>query len=38
LCQVLEGGMIHRGETIEKVAPAESLPFAEDSRGGLAAK
>jgi MOSC domain-containing protein YiiM len=38
LCQVLEGGMIHRGETIEKVAPAESLPFAEDSRSGLAAK
>jgi MOSC domain-containing protein YiiM len=38
LCRVLEGGMIRRGDTIEKVSPAASLPFAEDSRSGLAAK
>ena len=38
LCSVLEGGMICRGDTIEKVSPATTLPFAEDSRGGLTAK
>ena len=38
LCQVLEGGIIRRGDTIEKVLPAASLPFAEDSRSGLFAK
>jgi len=38
LCQVLEGGIIRRGDTIEKVSAAASLPFAEDSRGGLFAK
>jgi MOSC domain-containing protein YiiM len=38
LCGVLEGGMIRRGDTIEKASAAETLPFAEDSRSGLAAK
>jgi MOSC domain-containing protein YiiM len=38
LCWVLEGGMIRRGDTIEKVKAAASLPFAEDSRSGLFAK
>ena len=38
LCRVLEGGMIRRGDTIEKVSPVATLPFAEDSRSGLAAK
>ena len=38
LCRVLEGGMIHRGDTIEKVSPAASVPPSEDSRSGLAAK
>jgi MOSC domain-containing protein YiiM len=39
LCRVLEGGMIRRDDTIEKVLPAEvTLPFAEDLRSGLAAK
>ena len=38
LCQVLEGGIIRSGDTIEKVSPAASLPFAEDSRSGLFAK
>jgi MOSC domain-containing protein YiiM len=38
LCRVLQGGMIRRGDTIEKVLPAATLPFAEDSRSGLAAK
>jgi len=38
LCRVLEGGMIRRGDTIEKVPAAASLPFAKDSRSGLAAK
>jgi MOSC domain-containing protein YiiM len=38
LCRVLEGGMIRRGDAIEKVSAAASLRFAEDSRSGLAAK
>jgi len=38
LCRVLQGGMIRRGDTIEKVSPAATLLFAEDSRSGLAAK
>src|ERR1700692_2671285 len=38
LCQVLEGGIIRGGDTIEKISPAASLPFAEDSRSGLFAK
>jgi MOSC domain-containing protein YiiM len=38
LCRVLQGGMIRRGDTIEKVSPAATLPFAEDLRSGLAAK
>jgi MOSC domain-containing protein YiiM len=38
LCRVLEGGMIRRGDAIEKVAPAATLQFAEDSRSGLFAK
>jgi MOSC domain-containing protein YiiM len=38
LCRVLEGGMIRRGDAIEKLAPAATLPFAEDSRSGLFAK
>ena len=38
LCRVLEGGMIRRGDTIEKVSPAMTLPLPEDSRSGLAAK
>ena len=38
LCRVLEGGMIRRGDAIEKVSAAATLPFAEDSRSGLAAK
>ena len=35
LCRVLEGGIIRRGETIEKVSAAA---FAEESRSGLFAK
>jgi MOSC domain-containing protein YiiM len=38
LCRVMQGGMIRRGDTIEKVSPAPTLPFAEDSRSGLFAK
>ncbi|HXM92554.1 MAG TPA: MOSC domain-containing protein, partial [Candidatus Dormibacteraeota bacterium] len=38
LCRVLEGGMIRRGDTIEKVLPPASVPSSEDSRSGLAAK
>ena len=38
LCRVLEGGMIRRGDTIEKVSPAASAPSSGDSRSGLAAK
>jgi MOSC domain-containing protein YiiM len=38
LCRALQGGMIRRGDTIEKVSPAATLLFAEDSRSGLAAK
>jgi MOSC domain-containing protein YiiM len=38
LCRVLEGGMIRRGDAIEKVSAAAGLRFAEDSRSGLAAK
>ena len=38
LCRVLEGGTIRRGDTIEKVSQAATLPFAEDSRSGFAAK
>jgi MOSC domain-containing protein YiiM len=38
LCRVLEGGMIRRGDPIEKVPPAPTLPFAEASRSGLFAK
>jgi MOSC domain-containing protein YiiM len=38
LCRVLEGGMIRRGDTIEKLSPVATWPFAEDSRSGLAAK
>jgi len=38
LCRVLEGGIIRRGETIEKVSAVASLPFAEESRSGLFAK
>ncbi len=38
LCRVLEGGMIRRGDTIEKVSAAARLPFAENSRSGLFAK
>jgi len=38
LCLVLEGGMIRRGDAIEKVSSEATLPFAEDSRSGLAAK
>src|ERR1700726_2139743 len=38
LCHVLQGGMICRGDTIERVSPAATLPFAEDLRSGLAAK
>src|ERR1700686_372512 len=38
LCRVLEGGMIRRGDAIEKVTPAATLQFAEDSRSRLAAK
>jgi MOSC domain-containing protein YiiM len=38
LCRVLEGGMIRRGDTIEKVLPSATLPFSEESRSGLAAK
>jgi MOSC domain-containing protein YiiM len=38
LCRVLEGGTIRRGDRIEKVSPAASVPSAEDSRSGLAAK
>ncbi|MDQ1410787.1 MAG: hypothetical protein QOJ41_2522 [Acidobacteriaceae bacterium] len=38
LCRVLEGGMIRSGDPIVKVSPAATLPFAEDSRSGLAAK
>jgi len=38
LCRVLEGGMIRRGDTIEKVLPTASVPSSEDSRSGLAAK
>jgi MOSC domain-containing protein YiiM len=37
LCRVLEGGMIRKGDTIEKVSAA-SLPFAGDSRSGFFAK
>jgi MOSC domain-containing protein YiiM len=38
LCRVLEGGMIRRGDTIERVSPAASAPSSGDSRSGLAAK
>jgi MOSC domain-containing protein YiiM len=38
LCRVLQGGIIRRGDTIEKVSPAATLPLAEDLRSGLAAK
>jgi MOSC domain-containing protein YiiM len=38
LCRVLEGGMIRRGDTIEKISPTAALPFVEDSRSGLFAK
>jgi MOSC domain-containing protein YiiM len=38
LCRVLEGGMIRRGDTIDKVLAAASLPFAENSRSGLFAE
>jgi MOSC domain-containing protein YiiM len=38
LCRVLEGGMIRRGDTIEKVSSAASAPSSGDSRSGLAAK
>ena len=39
LCQVLEGGMIRKGDTIEKISPAAaSLSFQKNSRSGLAAK
>jgi len=38
LCRVLEGGMIRRGDTMEKVSPAASAPSSGDSRSGLAAK
>jgi MOSC domain-containing protein YiiM len=38
LCRVLEGGMIRRGDTVEKVSPAATLAFPEDSRSGLTAK
>jgi MOSC domain-containing protein YiiM len=38
LCRVLEGGKIRRGDAIEKVSSEATLPFAEDSRSGLAAK
>ena len=38
LCRVLEGGMIRRGDTIEKVSAATTLPFAEGLGSGLAAK
>jgi len=38
LCRVLEGGTIRRGDTIEKVSAAASLPCAEDLGSGLAAK
>jgi MOSC domain-containing protein YiiM len=38
LCRVLEGGMIRRGDTIEKVSLTVTVPSSEDSRSGLAAK
>jgi MOSC domain-containing protein YiiM len=38
LCRVLEGGVIRSGDPIEKVSPAATLPFPENSRSGLAAK
>jgi MOSC domain-containing protein YiiM len=38
LCRVLEGGTIRRGDTIEKVSPAATLPFAEELGSRLAAK
>src|ERR1700688_1217622 len=38
LCRVLEGGMIRRGDTIEKVSAATALPFAAGLGSGLAAK
>jgi MOSC domain-containing protein YiiM len=38
LCRVLEGGMIRRGDTIEKIPPAATLPLPADLRSGLFAK
>ena len=38
LCRVLEGGIIRTGDSIEKVLPAVTLPFPEDSRSGYTAK
>ena len=38
LCRVLKGGMIRRGDTIEKVSPAASAPSSGDSRSRFAAK
>jgi MOSC domain-containing protein YiiM len=38
LCRVLKGGMIRRGDTIEKVSPGATSLFDEDLRSGLAAK
>jgi MOSC domain-containing protein YiiM len=38
LCRVLKGGMIRRGDTIEKVSLGATSVFDEDLRSGLAAK
>jgi MOSC domain-containing protein YiiM len=39
LCRVIQGGMIRRGDAIEKVMSTRAFPFGEDLRGsGLAAK
>ncbi len=38
LCRVVQGGVVRRGDTIEKIATAGLLPLAEASRNGLLAK
>src|ERR1700686_1702343 len=38
LCRVLKGGVIRRGDTIEKVSVGATSVFDEDLRSGLAAK
>jgi MOSC domain-containing protein YiiM len=38
LCRVMQGGIVGRGDSIEKVSREQSRPFAEASRSGLTAE